>query len=147
MRPMPNRWIALAPLCAGLFCACALGTQRFGRAIDASGIAELQVGVSTKADVLRLFGPPASHSRLPVVPAPEAGAPDAVAQAEPDSGVFVYEYREDRETFFTVILFTRFRREVLADRLMVFFDAADVVRYVAFAKQTDAGAAGAGESE
>ena len=48
----------------------------------------------------------------------------------------VWEYREDRENFFTVILFTRFRREVLADRLMVFFDDADVVRYVAFTRET-----------
>ena len=135
------RRVGLASLCAALVCSCALGTQRFGRTIDAAGIASVEIGVSTKADVLRLFGPPTAHSRLPVVPAADADAPEAVAREEPDSDVFVYEYREDRETFFTLILFTRFRREVLADRLMVFFDAADVVRYVAFARQTDAGAA------
>lgn len=138
---MSTRRLGLVPLCVTLLCACALGTQRFGREIDAAQIASLEVGVSTKADVLRLFGPPTNHSRLPVVAAPDAGTPEEVARAEPDSHVFVYEYREDREDFFTVILFTRFRREVLADRLMVFFDAADVVRYVAFAKQTDDGAA------
>jgi hypothetical protein len=137
---MPTRRIAPASLCAALLCGCALGTQRFGRAIDPGGIAKLEVGVSTKADVLRLFGPPTAHSRLPVVPAPDAAAPETAAQGEADSGVFVYEYREDRETFFTAILYTRFRREVLADRLMVFFDAADVVRYVAFTQQTDGGA-------
>ena len=134
---MSTRRLGLASLGAALLCGCALGTQRFGRAIDADGIAKLEVGVSTKADVLRLFGPPTAHSHLPAVPAPDA--PQAESEAEPDPRVFVYEYREDRETFFTVILYTRFRREVLADRLMVFFDAADVVRYVAFAKQTDAG--------
>jgi hypothetical protein len=137
---MSMRRVGLASLCATLTCACALGTQRFGREIDAAEIASLEVGVSTKADVLRLFGPPTTHSRLPVVPAPDADAPGTVAREEPDSDVFVYEYREDRENFFTVILFTRFRREVLADRLMVFFDGADVVRYVAFAQQTDPGA-------
>jgi hypothetical protein len=51
--------------------------------------------------------------------------------------MFVYEYREDRENFLTILLFTRFRREVVADRLMVFFDENDMVRYVAFARQTE----------
>jgi len=138
---MATRWVGLVSLGVTLLCSCALGTQRFGRAIDPAGIASLEVGVSTKADVLRLFGPPSALSRLPVVPASDAVASETVSGAEPDSDVFVYEYREDRETFFTVILYTRFRREVVADRLMVFFDAADVVRYVAFAKDTGVGAA------
>jgi hypothetical protein len=137
---MATARLTLVSISVTMLLACALGTQRFGQAIDPRGIAQLEIGVSTKADVLRLFGPPTAHSRLPVVPAPDSAEPERAAQPEPDSGVFVYEYREDRETFFTVLLFTRFRREVLADRLMVFFDAADVVRYVAFAKQTDEGA-------
>lgn len=131
----------LAALSSALLAGCALGTQRFGRVIDTSRIASLEVGVSSKADVLRLFGPPTSTSRLPVVARAEPAALDSDAPSEPDPDVFVYEYREDRETFFTAILFTRFRREVLADRLMVFFDAQDRVRYVAFAQETDARAA------
>jgi len=118
---------------------CAIGTQRFGRPIDAGRIANVQVGVSTKADVLRDFGPPSSYSALPVVPsqreASRAGE-DLLASAEAESRVFVYEYREDSENFFTILLFTRFRREVLSDRLMVFFDPGDVVRYVAFSRET-----------
>jgi len=121
-----------------LLAGCALGTQRFGRVIDTKRIASLEVGVSSKAEVLRLFGPPTSTSRLPVVASAESTAPDLAASSEPDSNVFVYEYREDRESFFTAILYTRFRRDVLADRLMVFFDARDVVRYVAFAQETGA---------
>jgi hypothetical protein len=119
---------------------CAISMQRFGRPIDASRIANLKVGASTKADVLREFGPPSAYSALPVVPArqdPSAtGADDLLARAEAESRMFVYEYREDRENFLTVILLTRFRREVVSDRLMVFFDEHDVVRYVAFARQT-----------
>ena len=133
---MPLRRILLASLCAALACGCALGTQRFGRAIDEGRIPSLEVGVSSKADVLRLFGPPTSYSRLPAGTSPDsaAAAPDAVR--EPDPNAFVYEYREDRESFFTALLYTRFRREVLTDRLLVFFDANDVVRYVAFARET-----------
>ena len=119
---------------------CALSTQRFGRPIDASRIPSIAVGTSTKADVLREFGPPSAYSALPVVPAKQdpsvTGADDLLARAEAESRMFVYEYREDRENFLTIILFTRFRREVVSDRLMVFFDEGDVVRYVAFARQT-----------
>jgi hypothetical protein len=118
---------------------CAIGTQRFGRPIDASHIADVQVGVSTKADVLRNFGPPISYSALPVVPSEqrtEIPGNDLLAEAEAQTRVFVYEYREDHENFFTILLFTRFRREVLSDRLMVFFDPGDVVRYVAFSRET-----------
>jgi hypothetical protein len=119
---------------------CAISTQRFGRPIDASRIANVVVGTSTKADVLREFGPPSAYSALPVVPARQdpsvTGADDLLARAEAESRMFVYEYREDRENFLTVILYTRFRREVVSDRLMVFFDPADVVRYVAYSRQT-----------
>jgi hypothetical protein len=124
---------------------CAISAQRFGRPIDAERIATIQVGVSTKADVLREFGPPSAYSALPAVPSPQdpsvTGADDLLARAEAESRMFVYEYREDRENFLTVILFTRFRREVVSDRLMVFFDERDVVRYVAFSRQTQEPAA------
>jgi hypothetical protein len=138
---MPLQRLLLALLCSALWSGCALGTQRFGRAIDAGRIASVEIGTSSKADVLRLFGPPTAYSRLPAVAASDATAQTSDPPGEPDANVFVYEYREDRESFFTAILFTRFRREVLSDRLMVFFDAKDVVRYLAFAKETDAGSA------
>jgi hypothetical protein len=127
--------LLLASLALGS--ACALGTQRFGRAIDVDRIGELEIGRSTKSDVLRLFGPPTSYSRLPAVP--ELGAAGEPL-GNPDAGaddVFVYEYREDRERFFTAIFYTQFHRAVISDRLMVFFDDADRVRYVAFSKETE----------
>ena len=133
---MSRQRLLLCSLGCALLAGCALGTQRFGRAIDAERIASLEVGVSSKADVLRLFGPPTATSRLPAVAPADSPAQGLEAPSEPDPEVFVYEYREDRETFFTAILYTRFRRDVLADRLMVFFDASDVVRYVAFAQET-----------
>ena len=130
----------LVLLGAAWLCGCAISTQRFGRPIDADRIASIQVGTSTKADVLREFGPPSAYSALPVVPARQdpsvTGTDDLLARAEAESRMFVYEYREDRENFLTIILFTRFRREVVSDRLMVFFDERDVVRYVAFSRQT-----------
>ncbi len=127
--------LALAALAAPL--SCAFGTQQMGREIDAAKVAELRVGTSTKADVLELFGPPTVYSNLP----PQVLGPGSAEAGETltdVANVFVYEFREDREAFFTVLFFTRFQRQVLADRLMVFFDADDVVRHAAFAQQTDA---------
>jgi hypothetical protein len=89
--------------------------------------------------------PDREHRGRPVVPSRQdpsvTGADDLLARAEAESRMFVYEYREDRENFLTIILLTRFRREVVSDRLMVFFDERDVVHYVAFSKQTEAPAA------
>jgi hypothetical protein len=121
--------------------ACASGRQHTGRIIDTSRIPDVQVGTSTKADVLRLFGPPTYYSRLP--PVPLFGPAGEVlwwsgAYEEDPPDVFVYEYRQDSERFFTVLLYTRFMRQVRSDVLVVFFDDDDVVSYVSFARQTDA---------
>lgn len=137
---------------------CAIGTQKSGRVIDSRQISEVQVGVSTKQDVLDLFGPPNSYTRVgatlsaagpsllgrpgtAVGQTPGQGAPMAAQgtiEAKAAEDVFVYEYTEDHESFFTVLLFTYFQRNTISDRLMVFFDTKDVVKYLAFAKQTDA---------
>lgn len=122
--------------------ACAIGTQKTGRVIDTKKIARVKVGASTKQDVLDLFGPPTTYDRVASFPfaslAKElrdaAGGIDAKAAED----VFTYTYTEDNERFFTVLLYTYFSRDVIADTLMVFFDVNDVVKYVAFAKQTEA---------
>jgi hypothetical protein len=133
---------------------CAIGTQKSGRVIDGRRIAEIKVGVSTKQDVLDAFGPPNSYTRVGATitnsgpsllgrpaaapvgegPTPAQGAIEAKAAED----VFVYEYTEDDESFFTLLLFTYFRRTTVSDRLMVFFDTKDVVKYLSYAKQTDA---------
>tara|TARA_R110002072_G_scaffold273299_1_gene434142 strand:+ start:254 stop:730 length:477 start_codon:yes stop_codon:yes gene_type:complete len=133
---------------------CAIGTQKSGRVIDGRRIGEIKVGVSTKQDVLDAFGPPNSYSRVGATvsnagpsllgrPGPGAASEGPASaqgalEAKAAEDVFVYEYTEDHEAFFTLLLFTYFRRDTISDRLMVFFDTKDVVKYLAFAKQTDA---------
>jgi hypothetical protein len=127
---------------------CAIGSQRFGEVLDAEQISHVKIGVSTKQDVLDLFGPPTSFNRVGAwfgygVTGPEgAGGGEAEGGTKPwgwpADDVFTYEYREDNETFMTFGLFTWFDREVINDRLMVFFDTRDVVKYMSFDKQTDA---------
>jgi len=137
---MSTRRLLLCSLGCVLLAGCALGTQRFGRVIDAERIASLEVGVSSKADVLRLFGPPTATSRLPVVAPAESPAQGLEAPGEPDPEVFVYEYREDRETFFYrfqrraetrlalsfyLKLFQREEEREVDGTLLVAFDAED----------------------
>jgi hypothetical protein len=124
---------------------CALGTQRYGKVIDASLISQVKIGTTTKQEVLDLFGPPADYSRIAgtgdmtlktLDQEWQATFPLETAKAAED--VFTYEYREEPETFFSLLLFTWFTRDVLTDRLMVFFDTKDLVKFVAFTKETDA---------
>ena len=122
---------------------CAIGKQNFGEVLDAKLIANVKIGTSTKQDVLDLFGPPTSFNRVGAwfgygVTGPDgAGGGGTKPWGWPADDVFTYEYREENEAFFTLIIFTYFDREVLSDRLMIFFDTNDVVKYLAFAKQTD----------
>lgn len=126
---------------------CAIGSQRTGRVIDTTRISKIKPGVSTKQDVLNMFGPPTTYSRVRGTSGISTGKNNKIGgsddvqprvETKAAEDVFTYEYREDNETFFTVLLFTRFRRDTIADTLMVFFDTKDVVKYVAFSKQTEA---------
>lgn len=132
----------LATLISTLFLsACAIGNQHFGRSIDVADVARIEIGESTKQDILDLFGPPTYYSRpAGMEPSGTASRSDGqIELARDGEDIFTYEYREDGERFFTVLLFTRFSRTAIADTLMVFFDSEDLVRYVAFAKQSKGG--------
>lgn len=129
---------------------CAVGTQQTGRVIDTALIPKLKPGVSTKQDVLDLFGPPTTYSRVRGTFFNTANPDGSTATAagrqpvflpiesKPAEDIFIYEYREDDESFFTVLLYTNFDRATRSDTLMVFFDIQDRVKYISFARQTDA---------
>ncbi|RMG11127.1 MAG: hypothetical protein D6731_16185 [Planctomycetota bacterium] len=123
---------------------CAIGTQRTGKVFDPALVARVKVGTSTKQDVLDLFGPPTRYDRIPgtgdmtlETTDQEWRARFPIETAKAAEDVFTYEYREEPETFFSMLLFTYFSRDVLTDRLMVVFDVRDVVKYIAFVKETD----------
>lgn len=118
---------------------CVMGTQRDGRVIASADVAQISVGSTTKQEVLDRFGPPNSFKRLREELEEDFDPDERLFLPLYDENVYVYEYTEDSETFFSAaLLYTYFNRERLADRLMVIFDDDDVVAYVAFSKQTDA---------
>jgi hypothetical protein len=140
MRPL-----ILIALATALTSGCASGIQSSGRLIDAEKVAEIEIGVSTKQDVLDAFGPPADYNRVAAFPFETLNSrlrEQAPLETKESEDVFTYEYVEDDESFFSAILYTRYRRKTLTDTLMVFFDAKDLVKYIAFAKQTRVGTSG-----
>lgn len=109
---------------------CVTGTQVEGRIISALDVAKVKIGQTTKQDVLDIFGPPTEFQRTP-----EPGPPEKATRED----IFRYEYKEEDETFITfVLVYTYFKRVKYADTLMVVFDGRDIVKYLAFSKQTDA---------
>jgi hypothetical protein len=126
---------------AAWLAGCAVSTQRFGRRSTRAAIREHRGRHLDQGDVLREFGPPSAYSALPVVPRGRTrrstGADDLLARAEAESRMFVYEYREDRENFLTIILLTRFRARWSRTADGVLRRDATSSRYVAFSKQTE----------
>jgi hypothetical protein len=121
----------LSPLLAALtlLVACATGTERFGRPIPTDPIAQIEVGRSTRAQVLTLLGPPARDHE-------DEDSDRADAAREPVDRALYWQYRERHELFATAILFTYFSQETLTDTLMVVFDERDVVEAVALEQET-----------
>lgn len=133
----------LAVLLLILSCGgCVVGSQKEGRVISVDDVAKVKVGTTTRQQILDLFGPPTSFSRGLLAELRALGVrPTGPGGAMPSTqDVYTYEYREENETFFSVILlYTNFQRVRLADTLMVVFDPEkDIVKYLAFSKQTDA---------
>lgn len=129
-------WMVAA---ACLLQGCAVGYQTQGRIIDVRDVAQLRVGTSSKQDVLDLFGPPTQLSRA--VGIDEAGMfesdePTWIYDTKED--VYRYEYIEHTERFFSILLYTYWSRDTLADTLMVVFDDQERIKHVAFSKETDA---------
>ena len=122
MRTLAGFWmVSLALLAAG----CTIGRAYIGAPLRADP-AVLVEGQSTKADVLRTFGPPMQVTH------------------QTDGDAFMYRYARQNSSSFSVQepitgqrVFTYSRQLENHDTLIVLFDVAGVVRHVAVAHQTD----------
>jgi hypothetical protein len=113
--------------------SCATGIERFGSPISADRVNQIDVGRSTRNDVLSLLGPPTFRSR--VLPLADEDTPQI--SAAPREEVLLWEYRERHERFATVLLYTFFSQRTLTDTVMVLIDDQGVVSHVAFGRETD----------
>ena len=145
-----SRAIGASVLAAAALVAagCVSGTQREGRLIAAADVAKIEIGKTTRQQVLDLFGPPtAFRSDVDLDDADireryrrKTGADRPVIHPGPGEDIYVYEYWEDHESFISFILiYTWFRRTRYTDTLMVVFDENDRVKNFAFSVQTDSG--------
>lgn len=122
--------------------SCVTGVHKEGRVLDPLDIAGIRIGKTSKQEILERFGPPTTFSRTSAVDLVRGPRGDLLREKAGTGGhdnVFSYVYREDRELFFSIVLlYTHFDRDVRKDVLMIVFDDKDVVKYVAFAKETAA---------
>jgi hypothetical protein len=117
-------------LALALLVGCATGTEHYGRPIAADRIPQIEVGRTTRAEVLALLGPPVRD------PHADKGADKGDEAPEPVDRALYWQYREHHERFASVILFTYYFQETLTDTLMVVFDDRNVVEAVAVEQET-----------
>ena len=125
---MRSGWVLALALLVG----CATGTERIGRPIPADRVPQIEVGRTTRAEVLTLLGPPIRDPHVRDRDKSESGEP----APEPVDRALYWEYREHHELFASAILLTYFSQETLTDTLMVVFDEHNVVEAVALEQET-----------
>ena len=131
----PLRLVAcVLALVLGPSCLYTGGHGSLGPALSDEAVARIVPGVSTKAEVLTLLGPPNEYKR----PELEAVMRDdssrlasALAVARRQQDVFTWQRDEVRFSGFWLLFYNRLAAETDSDLLVVFFDQHDVVRDVA----------------
>lgn len=130
--------IALA--CAG----CGIARTYRDHPLDEQKIAAIRRGVTTKADILRMFGPPqeidareltaVGVSFARVLPRPGEKPPlERIVAAR----WFRYSYERGNGMFIILLLFNYFDFDQKNDSLVIFFDGDNKVEDFAFRKDTD----------
>ena len=132
----------LAPVLLGLLLAvaslegCAIAHVHQGAPIDTKRIKDIQVGVTTKQEIIDWFGPPQEVKR------PELLS-DIFQRLDLTEGqtrsliypdIFSYQYNEGDVRGILLILFNHINIDLRSDTLAIFFDDQDRVRYVGFTK-------------
>ncbi len=138
--------LVVAVLAVSFGSGCVIGRHYDGREIDPAVLDQIQIGVTKKQEVLDIMGPPRVFSRVELSDLAErlvarvAGSSDDISiTLDPTlfDEAYLYEYRRENETFFTVVLlYTYFMRDRKSDELLIIFDQNDVVSHVAYANGT-----------
>lgn len=128
-KPLPLRLalplLALVPLVGLLSGGCVFAETTDGNALPPKAVAGIQPGVTTRADITALLGPP-----------------DEVVYSNREHDplferAFRYRRTKTRQTALFLLLFSTFRSETRWDHVVVFFDDAGVVENVGVALDRD----------
>jgi hypothetical protein len=131
--------LALALLCIPALSACFIVRGHQDRPIDPDKIPMLQRGVTTKKEVLEMFGPPQSIDAREIVAAGDLlGVPGDHRRVEQlvSARYFRYSYYRANGWALITFAFNYVDADVKADSLVIFFDGNDVVEDYAFADDT-----------
>jgi hypothetical protein len=118
--------LALALLATG---CVALGRQYENATLQTDKLANVQIGVTTKADVLSQFGAPTVIQRRDIEGllsslAVRYQGQDLTVKLDPAlfDDIYIYEYRRVNRTLVFVVVFSWVRSIDKSDRLVFFFD-------------------------
>lgn len=124
--------LAIVPILGG----CAITHVHQGAPIDTKRIKDIQVGVTTKQEIIDWFGPPQEVKR------PELLS-DIFQRLDLTEGqtrsliypdIFSYQYNDGEVRGILLILFNYINIDLRSDTLAIFFDDQDRVKYVGFTK-------------
>ena len=107
---------------------CVIANYSEGNRIPMDRVESIQPGVTTKQDVLDMFGPPQDYTDASILEQliTEEHSPYAPEQL-PD--VIAYEFHEGRASGVVTLFVNVIKLEVDSDRLVIFFDENERVRY------------------
>jgi len=120
--------LSLSPiaLCLGLLgSSCVLANTTDGIALEQDPVDQVLPGISTRADVTRLLGPP-----------------DEIIYSNQEHNplfeqAYRYRRRKTKQTALFLLIFSTFRSDTRYDRVMVFFDEAGIVEHVGVELERD----------
>jgi hypothetical protein len=132
--------LALFLLCMLALPACFIVRGHQDRPIDQAKVPTIQRGVTTKNQILEMFGPPQSIDGREIVAAGDLlGVPGDHRRVEQlvSARYFRYSYYRANGWAVITLVFNYVDADIKSDSLVIFFDGNDVVQDYAFANDTE----------
>lgn len=130
--------LALAALALALAPGCVMGRLYEGNSVRFEQLERLVPGETTRSQVLEWFGPPDDFSDPRIVEsvlqASDLLPPEAVRIQFSD--VLSYRYDEGKLRAVVLILFNHVDLRIRSDKVVIFFDQDDRVRYWGWRRET-----------
>ena len=133
------RIIGILPL-SFLLASCVIGRYYEGAKIPEEKLKEIRPGVTTRGEIVTWFGPPQNYIS-PTVFNEILRQMDLVGDEPltnyPFANILTYQYNRGNLRGIIAILFYFVEWTVKSDRLVIFFDEDEKVKYYGFDKGTD----------
>lgn len=134
---MKLRGLVRLSICLALqvLAGCVMLRGHYDRPIDVAKVEAIRPGVTTKAEVLELLGPPTEIESRDIVNV-EGLLDDTSVNRLLGSRFFRYRYGRANGAALILLLFNYIDADVKFDTAMIFFDENDVVEYVSHVEDT-----------